>query len=507
MRSALARSRPLWAAIAILSAAAVTLAQNAPDDAAKTRKELDDLVRQNAEVQRKIQELQKRLDTPTPPVKPAQPPAPPPDKQPAPAPKRADQSADEALDRALRDIPSGETALNPKATGDIASVKAGSATLRLIDISFVLDVAAGASTADDQTLSTLQGGGHDPRKRGFTLQAAELALAGAVDPYFTAQSNIVYFIDPLSGDSQVELEEAFLTSQSLPGGLQVRAGQYLTEFGLLNQSHPHTWDWMDQPVVLTRMFGGDGMRAPGARLSWLTPLPWYSQLYLSIQNANGETMPSFLADGESVGGRPYADVPVSSLAGMVIAPRWENFWDLGGDTTLKLGVSGAFGPNSTGPHQRTSIYGADAKFKWHPGGGERGWPFVVWQSEILARDYDAAAATDTTDPNNPIPLAAQTFHDWGFYTQVLYGFTTGWSAGLRYEYGSGSGESVGGRASDPFRDDRQRISPLLVWNMSEFSRLRLQYNYDQTDHLADGHASSIYLGIEVLFGAHPAHNY
>ena len=109
-----------------------------------------------------------------------------------------------------------------------------------------------------------------------------------------------------------------MTSQSLPYGLQLKAGLFLTEFGIINPTHSHAWQWLDQPVIISRFFGGDGMRAPGARLSWLTPLPWYSEFLASVQNANGETMPSFLANEEvfeerPIGGRPFVNVPVKSL--------------------------------------------------------------------------------------------------------------------------------------------------------------------------------------------------
>jgi hypothetical protein len=368
---------------------------------------------------------------------------------------------------------------------------------------------------NDRMLQTLQGGDHDPRKRGFTLQAGELSIAGAVDPYFSAQAHINYNIDPITGDSNVELEEAYATSQSLPYGLELKAGHYFTEFGIVNPTHAHAWDWMDQPVIATRLFSGDGMRAPGARLAWLTPLPWYSQVIAGVQDANGSTMPSFLAnsgtfDERPIGGRPFTDRGVSSLGDLMYSVRWENSLDLSKTTTAKFGVSGAFGPNPTGPHGSTRIYGADLKLKWRPGGGERGWPFVLWQSEIMARDYDADAFSSAADPANVINLPAATLHDWGLYTQGLYGFSTGWAAGIRYEYASGSSPSVGpyaGRSEDPFRDNRQRFSPLLVWQLSEFSRVRLQYNYDLAQHLKNGHAHSVWLGLEVLFGAHPAHTY
>jgi hypothetical protein len=95
---------------------------------------------------------------------------------------------------------------------------------------------------------------------------------------------------------------------------------------------------------------------------------------------------------------------------------------------------------------------------------------------------------------------------------LLHGFRYSWAGGLRYEYATGSGQSIGGRSRDPFRDNRHRISPLLSWRPTEFSRLRLQYNYDRAEHLEfdelgnrrkDAH--SVWLGFEVLIGSDPAH--
>ena len=105
---------------------------------------------------------------------------------------------------------------------DILSYQVGGATLRLIDVSFDGLFAAGASTERDQPLQFLQGGGHDPRKRGFTVQNVELSFSGAVDPYLNAESHIVYFLDPITGESKVELEEAFFTTQKLPYQLQLK---------------------------------------------------------------------------------------------------------------------------------------------------------------------------------------------------------------------------------------------------------------------------------------------
>jgi hypothetical protein len=371
-------------------------------------------------------------------------------------------------------------------------------------------------------LQTLQAGAHDPRKRGFTLQAVELSLGGAVDPYFNAETHIVFSIDPLTGEATTELEEAFLTTQSLPYGLQFKAGLFFTEFGINNPTHAHAWQWQDQPGIISRFFGGDGMRAPGARLSWLTPLPWYSEFLASVQNANGETMPSFLANEEvfeerPIGGRPFTDVSVKSLNDLAYMGRWVNSWAITDEITTKFGLSGLFGPNATGTSGYTQIYGTDLKLTWRPVNHFRGWPFLLWESELIGRWYKAAPFFDDSDPSNVIDLRKQTLVDWGFYTQALYGFYYRWAGGLRYEYDGGRNPSVlrfENRGRDPFRDNRLRLSPLVMFQPTEFSRIRLQYNYDTATHLEfDGlgsrakDAHSVWMGFEVLIGTHPAHRY
>ncbi|MBI2194938.1 MAG: hypothetical protein HYU36_23405 [Planctomycetes bacterium] len=169
--------------------------------------------------------------------------------------------------------------------------------------------------------------------------------------------------------------------------------------------------------------------------------------------------------------------------------------------TSKFGLSGVHGPNATGPDGDTWIYGADLVVKWRPTNDNRGWPFVLWESEIFQRDYHADAFA-----SDAIGIAEDTLHDWGIYTQCLYGFHPRWAAGLRFEYATGSGDSLDGRNSDPFRDDGYRVSLLCVWRVSEFARFRLQYNFDQAEHLEED-AHSVWLGIEFLYRVHAAHKY
>jgi len=352
--------------------------------------------------------------------------------------------------------------------------------------------AGGGSSVDNDALEGLQGGAHDPNQNGFTVQNVELSMGGTVGPYFDAQANIIFQIDA-DGETVVELEEAFFTTRSLPWGLQVKGGQYFTEFGRQNPQHPHTWAFMDQPVVLSRFFGGDGLRSQGVRASWLMPTDWYSELYFGVQNPKGETVTSFLnAPGEDIGGHTLIDRDTRNFGDLLYTARWLNGFDLSDTLSMNLGVSGLWGPNASGTATDTNIVGADLYLKWQPDYSQRGFPFISWHTEILQRRYEAG------DPGDP---SRKTLKDRGLFTQALWGFKPGWVAGLRAEYASADGNT----STDPLRDTRKRLSPNLTWYPSEYSKVRLQYNRDWTEHLPSKTADSLWLQFEFNLGSHAAH--
>ena len=206
----------------------------------------------------------------------------------------AETPAASALDEAISNLEAPAAADQPQQPARLQMPAGRSPQLRLIDVSLDVLFYAGFSSENDDSISTLQGGGHDPKSRGYTLGQAELSLSGVVDPYFTAEAHILSLVNTASGESAFEVEEAFLTTTGLPLGLQLEVGYFLTEFGIVNAQHPHVWDWLDMPVVNSRMFGGDGMRQGGFRASWLLPTAWFSQIHFGMQNANGVTMASFL---------------------------------------------------------------------------------------------------------------------------------------------------------------------------------------------------------------------
>jgi len=407
------------------------------------------------------------------------------------------------------DFPTTDTSVVTSAPETISSTGAGASLTQPItigggknymNISFDGLFALAYSSARD--LDHIEVGDHDPQQRGFNARNIELAFDGAVDPYFEGFANIVFKLDN-DNETSVEVEEAFMQTTSLPFNLQLKGGQFFAAFGRLNPTHPHTWDFADTPLVNGLFLGPDGLRGVGAQASWTLPLPWYSQLIFASQNGRGSTGFSFRNPGDDgmFFDRITTDREVRGLQDFVWIPRFENSFNLSETQTVLAGVSGAFGSNETGANSRTQIYGADLLYKWKSARAEGGFPFVKWQTEFMYRRFEAGHGADDSFP------VAETFHDWGLYSQVLWGFKKGWVVGIR-------GDSVHMQNSE-FTDDldrqsRSRISANLTWYPTEFSKLRLQYNHDFLEEnffLSDREVDSLFLQFEFILGAHGAHKF
>jgi hypothetical protein len=369
---------------------------------------------------------------------------------------------------------SASTPATPSSNG--VTLSPTNINIRGLELSFVLDVAGAAFTSKEP----LQTGGHDPTRNGFNFQQLEMSLNTAVDPYFRFTGNIVF------SQFGVEVEEAYATTTSLPANLQLRAGQFLTRFGRLNPTHPHAWDFVDQPFSLGRVFGGEGNRGLGVEASWLTPLPWFVEVLGSVTDASGEsTARSFLGSSGSGVTSPFD----FQFTGAV-----KQFFPLSDDLSLLWGLSGANGPNPTGYHNRTDVFGTDVYLKYRPlSGGST--TMVTFQGELLYR-------------RRQVPQ--DVLSDFNGYGQVLWRFDQRWATAARYEFGSPALTRGGLTADDPldpeWTDHRQRVSANVTFWPTEFSRLRLQGATDLA-RWRERPDYSVFLALEVVMGAHGSHTF
>ena len=370
--------------------------------------------------------------------------------------------------------PASPTATNDSGVTPLKLPNAISGGTNFLNLSFILDMALAAFSSKEP----LQEGAHDPTKNGFNLQQLELSVGSVVDPYFRFDSNIVF------SQFGVEIEEAYVTTLDLPASLQVRAGQFLTRFGRINSTHPHAWDFVDQPFVMSRYFGAEGNRGLGVEGSWLTPLPWYVEVVGSATDAVGEaTARSFFG---------AAAERVLSPLDFQLTGALKQFFPLSDDVSLLWGLSAATGPNATGYRNHTSIYGTDVYLKFRPITSASSQQ-VTLQAEVLYR-------------RRQVP--EDVLSDWGGYAQTVWRFSNRWATGVRYEFGTAAKTLEGRVATDPldpeWTAERQRITAALTYWPTEFSRLRLQAATDRAGWRSSPDYSA-FLALEVVTGAHGAH--
>ena len=212
------------------------------------------------------------------------------------------------------------------------------------------------------------------------------------------------------------------------------------------------------------------------------PTPWKSHLIVGFQNATGETQASFLANEEfyeerPIGGYAFRAGEANGLSRLVYFARFANVFALGAGQTLQLGASAMFGPNATGSGARTIIWGADATLTVPLGDAGK----LRAIAEFAQRHFQARAQEIDDGAGGILVLPRQTLVDLGFHAALLWDITNRWTVGARYEYATSRGESVNGFAgngADPFRGNRHRISPLVVWRFARLARVSFQYNSD-----------------------------
>ncbi len=337
------------------------------------------------------------------------------------------------------------------------------------DISLLLDTAGAWFSVDNPQ----QAGAHDPSETGFVLQQLELNLESIVDPYFDMRTNLVFTA------FGVEIEEAVASSLTLPYRLQMRAGQFLTRFGRFNSTHLHSWNFVDQPLVLGKMLGGDGLRGLGTEVSWLLPLNWYVEVIASSQRADGGCCARSFYGGDAL--------PVRGPGDLLHSARVVQFFDIDRDISVTWGLSGAFGPNSSGVGNRTAIYGTDLYVRYRPITDPQR-ASLSWHSEALLR-------------RRQVP--SDVLVDWGVLSQLVWRYALRWETAVRAEH-------VTGMSDDPldpqWNGARQRYTAQWTFYPTEFSRLRLQASADLPTWQQEP-IYAVFLAMEVFVGTHGSHKF
>jgi hypothetical protein len=384
----------------------------------------------------------------------------------------------------------GEADKKAEAAAIQASARQTSSNALNPDISLILSgTYANRSKDSNYHITGFQAGGEiGPGSKGFNLGESELGVYASVDPNFYGGLNLA-----LAPDNSIGVEEAFVQTTSLPYGVTLKAGRFFSSIGYLNEQHAHTWDFVDNPLAyqafLGNQFGDDGVQ-----MKWLAP----TDLFMEFGAEYGRGRIADTAGKDKNGGS----------AGSVFAHVGG---DIGASNSWRAGLSyldvspqdrASSDIDATGTYVTTNnftgnsrLWLADFVWKWAPNGNATNTSFKL-QGEYLHRNEDGTLNKDQYSASQD-----------GWYVQGVYKFLPYWRTGLRYDrLDSGSvnyGLNTVGLANVDYNP--HRISWMVDYNPSEFSRIRLQLSQDKSRQEATD--NQLFIQYQMSLGAHGAHKY
>ena len=346
-----------------------------------------------------------------------------------------------------------------------------------------------------------EGHGHGETEQGFNVRATEFVFSGTVDPYFDATARFVL------ADDNIEMEEVFFNTRSLPAGLRLKGGKFKSDFGYINRKHPHQWDFVDQNLPYLNLLGEEGLTDKGLQLTWLPALPVYTRFGVEALQGEQESFGSFIDDEVEREANNLSDQksgPRLFVGYVNVAP------DIGYDKALRLGASVAYNsqhqeihdePAEHGLEGNATLWGVDAVLT-HDAPRDYGAGDWKLQAEYL---YEVKDLKVTSGPEAGSDLDFKTD---GLYVQGWYGIAPRWQLGLRYDV-LGLTNKVSGSESADF-DSSERWTAALTWSPTEFSRFRLQWA--TADILTNDEGDKedfnyLYLQYILSLGTHGAHSF
>ncbi len=349
-------------------------------------------------------------------------------------------------------------------------------------------------------------------KEGLSLGETELNFSTSVDDKFYASTTSALADQ---GDGvEVELEEAYvetLPGLGLPTGATIKMGRAFWTLGYLNEHHSHADDFADRPLPY-RAFLDKVFNDTGAQISYVFPTDLYIEAGGGI--FRGDDFPFAGAVGNDINSfsaflRVGGDIGQNSswrIGGYVLDGEASGRGDGHGheenddghgneevdgeeneENLEEFFTSGTF----TGD---TRLYAVDFRYVWAPTGNARQKELLL-QGEYFRRDEKGVYSIMEGDETHEERLDGGS-HGW--YAQGVFKFSPRWRIGARYSLLYSPEDS--GIEHDPYA-----VAVMSDWSNSEFSRLRLQYNYEKLgEDLSD---NQILLQYIMGIGAHGAHKY
>jgi hypothetical protein len=274
-----------------------------------------------------------------------------------------------------------------------------------------------------------------------------------------------------------DLEEAYMTRFGLPFDATARLGKFKPKVGKVLGTHRDSLDTVDEPLVIQRYFGTEGMNKAGLDFSKTLdlPIPMTQQVVFGI-----------IEGGTGDGGTAFG----TARRAPTLYGHLKNYMDLSDTTGLEIGFSPMIGSGTDDPGFDALVLGSDVTLTHHFGPTQ----IVKWQNEVFNVNHRKTTGIDTN--SDGFPDLKVDGNLWGAYSVLDYHFLPRWSAGLRYDYVQLVDNDP---TVNPHNNDNGE-SVYLTFLETEFARWRLQYSHTSLATGKDDNA--VYLQGTFAIGDH-----
>ncbi|MBA6340559.1 hypothetical protein H4J59_06065 [Colwellia sp. MB02u-10] len=377
-------------------------------------------------------------------------------------------------------------------------------TLSNLTVSAVLD---GYYQSEDRLMTE--------RAKGFGIGETELAFSASIDDMFFGKLTTVF--ESNDGESEVNVEEAFVQTMALPNGFTVRAGRFLSDIGYLNNQHLHSDSFTSRPSAYRAFLGGHYFD-DGLRFSYIAPTDLYWTM--GVEAFSGDSLRAADEHGERAFDSTGVYTAFTKMGGDISI---ESSWQLGvsylrnenGQLTAEeheeaaheeaaheeAGDDHSHGASYTG--KNTFI--TDFVYKWAPDGNYKYQHLTLSAEYFRVSDFmvpelheEFSGAADHDEDAN-----SKDYHQ-AWYVSGVYQFSPNWSAGLRYG-------KLDSQLQHEGHFDQQTLKETelsVAWHNSHFSTVRLEFSHQSNLGFENVNNDNVMtLQYVMTMGAHNAHQF
>ncbi len=295
----------------------------------------------------------------------------------------------------------------------------------------------------------------------ISLRELELVIGHDIDPFSRFDSTITF-----SDTENPAVEEAYITHWGIPGEIKARLGRIRPKVGKASSVHRDQLDTEDQPLVVQRYLGAEGLFRTGLELSRFMPAFW--------DPLTQEVVAGVMEGGVSEGGTLFGSVRRRPS----LYAHLKNFVEISDRSNLEIGTTWLNGSSDDNGSFDVNAIGLDGTLVHYVTPNNK----LKWQNEAYFqfRDNNASGISD---------------HPLGFYSLLDYRLSPRFGIGMRGDYV----ELVNAGPANPRRAETA-ASGYFTFYQSEFARWRFQAQH--VEMAEGGHDNRFTVQGTVAIGTH-----